>query len=240
MNLENSIKDCISQEIEKGIVEKVIAAKLEECVSSALNDMFGWNGEVKKVIENKVKSVMVPYLENYDYSQYVCKLDSVLVDVLKGTSLENRKLLENFKELMTCEEISSDIKITKIYEKWCEYCSNVIDTEKIENYEYDGGYINTSFEVEEVSSDWNDYEKHIVRFECEEDEKLNVEFMLTRWKEIDKGHRLEWKKKASDLKSLRHLDKFDMFMMRVDQAYTKIEIDDQSSNDETLVEHRDY
>ena len=31
-----------------------------------------------------------------------------------------------------------------------------------------------------------------------------------------------------------------MFMMKVEQAYSNIEIDDQSSNDETLVENRDY
>jgi uncharacterized protein Yka (UPF0111/DUF47 family) len=104
MNLENSIKDSIAKELEKGIVEKVIAAKLEECITTSLKDKFSWSGEVRKVIDNKVKSVMIPYLENYDYSQYITKLDSVLVDVLKNTALENKKLLENFKELMTSEE----------------------------------------------------------------------------------------------------------------------------------------
>ena len=239
MDLENSIKGCISQEIEKGIVERVIAAKLEECVSSALNDMFGYNGAVKKVIEDNVKSVMIPYLENYDYSQYICKLDSVLVDVLKSSALENKNLLENFKELMTTGENLRDIKITRIYEKWCECCAKSIDTDKINNYEYDGGYINTSFDVEEVSSDWSDYEKHIVRFECEEDEDLNVEFMLTKWKKYDKAHKLNWEKKTNDLNSLRHLDKFDMFMMKLDQAYADIDIDDTSNGDETLVEYRE-
>jgi len=240
MSLENSIKDCISQEIEKGIIEKVISKKLEECVSTALNDMFGYSGAVKKVIEDKVKSVMVPYLENYDYSQYICKLDSVLVDVLKSSALENKNLLENFKELMTAEENLKDIKITQIYAKWCEYCADSIDTEKIEGYDFEGGYINTSLDIEEVSSNWSDYEKHIVRFECEEDEDLNVEFMLTKWKKYDSAHKLDWKKKTNDLNSLRRLDKFDMFMMKVEQAYTNIDIDDQSSSDETLVERRDY
>ena len=70
-NLENSLKDCITKELEKGIIEKVISRKMEECIESAIKDMFGWNGEIKKVIEDKVKSVMIPYLESYDYSQYI-------------------------------------------------------------------------------------------------------------------------------------------------------------------------
>jgi uncharacterized protein Yka (UPF0111/DUF47 family) len=134
MNLENSIKDCITKELEKGIVEKVISDKLEECISSSLKDMFSWGGEVKKVIENKVKSVMIPYLESYDYSKYICKLDSVLVEVLKDTTLENKKLLENFKELMISEEILREVKITQIYETWCDYCKKNIDRDKIEDY----------------------------------------------------------------------------------------------------------
>jgi predicted Holliday junction resolvase-like endonuclease len=235
MNLENSIKDCITKELEKGIVEKVIADKLEECISSALKDMFSWGGEVKKVIEGKVKSVMIPYLENYDYSEYISKLDSVLIDVLKNSSLENKVLLENFKELMTSETLPREIKITQIYDRWCEYCKKKIDTDKVDMYDYEGGHINVTLNVEEVSSDWSDFEKHIVRFECEEDEDLNAEFMLTRWKKYDNYHRLDWNK-ASDLSSLRGLKEFDMYMMKLNQAYVKIQIDDECSSDEIFIE----
>lgn len=237
MNLENSIKDCIAKELEKGIVEKVIATKLEECVSSALKDMFSWGGDVKKVIEDKVKSVMIPYLENYDYSRYICKLDNVLVDVLNNTALENKTLLENFKELMTSQDVPKEIKITQLYDKWCEYCKKKIDRDNIEGYDYEGGYINTSLDVEEVSSDWSDFEKHIVRFECVEDEELNIEFMLTRWRKYDKDcHRLDFEK-ASDLKSLRGLREFDVYLMKLSQAYVKIQVDDYSSRDEIYIEN---
>ncbi|MCM0648669.1 hypothetical protein NBE98_09810 [Clostridium swellfunianum] len=239
MSLENSIKDCITKELEKGVVEKVISSKLEECVSSALKDMFSWGGDVKKVIENKVKSVMIPYLENYDYSQYITKLDSVLVDVLKNTALENKKILENFKELMTSEEELKSINITQIYDKWCNYCTEAIDKDKIDDYDYEGGYINTRLDVEEVSSSWSDYEKQIVRFECEEDEDLNIEFMLTRWTKYDGDtYRLTYEK-VSDLKSLRNLGKFDMYLMKLNQAYPKISIDDYSKSDEIFIEYEE-
>ncbi|OOM74554.1 hypothetical protein CLPUN_37950 [Clostridium puniceum] len=238
MNLEKSIKDCISNEIEKGVIEKVIAEKLEECVATAIKDMFGYSGEIKKVIQDKVKSVMIPYLENYDYGKYITKLDCVLVDVLKNSALENKKLLENFKELMSTDGIPNQINLTDIYNKWCEYCEKEIDKDNIENYDYEGGYINTTLNAEEVSSNWSDYENYIVRFECEEDEELNIEFTITRWKKYDKEFHLEWKK-SSDLGSLRFMNKFDMYMMNVKQSYSKINLDKECSSDEIFIEYEE-
>lgn len=237
-NLENSLKDCITKELEKGVIEKVLKEQLENCITSSLKDMFSWSGDVKKVIDDKVKSVMIPYLESYDYSKYITKLDSVLVDVLKSTALENKKLLENFKELMSSEDIPEKINITDIYKKWCDYCEKEIDRDKINNYDYEGGYINTDLAVEEISSDWSDYERYIIRFECEEDEDLNLEFTIRRWKKYDKEYRLDWEK-VSDLKSLRHLNEFDMYMMKLNQAYSKIILDTDSENNEIFIEYEE-
>jgi len=125
---------------------------------------------------------------------------------------------------MSTNDIPKEINISHVYKKWCDYCEEEIDTDKIENYDYEGRYINTKLNVEEVSSEWSDYEKHIVTFECEEDESLNIEFMVTRWKKYDTTHALQWKKKR-DLESLRFLNKFDMFMMNLNQAYSKIILD---------------
>ncbi|NFI04348.1 hypothetical protein FC959_08030 [Clostridium botulinum] len=235
MSLENNIKDCIQKELEKGVVEKVISEKLESCVADALREMFGYGGEVKKTIQKKVESVMIPYLENYDYSEYICKLDKVLVDVLKNSALENKKLLENFKELMVADDIPKNIKITDIFEKWSEYCKDIIDKDKIE-FDCEGGYLTTSFDVEEVSSDWNDFETCMVRFECEEDEDLKFEFSISRWKKYDTNYDLKYEKSA-DLNSLRNLNKFDMFLMKINQGYNNIELDSYGDSQDTFIEY---
>lgn len=237
-NLEKSIKDCISKELEKGIIEEVLREKLKESIEASVKDLFGWSGDIKKVIEDKIKSVMIPYLENYDYSQYITKLDSVLVDVLKDSALENKQLLENFKVLMSSDKEIKNIKLSDIYNKWCDYCKEKIDTDSIDGYDYEGGYINVSMSVEEMSSDWSNYETQIVTFECEEDESLNIEFTIERWKEYDKHYTLRWKK-TRDLESLRYLNVFDMFMMKVNQAYSKIELDTESESDEIYIEYEE-
>lgn len=91
MNLEDSIKNTIEKKLEDGTVEKLIAEQFENGIANALDSLFRSYGDVTKIIEKKVKEVMVPYLESYDYSDYILKLDSVLVDVLQNTAMENKK-----------------------------------------------------------------------------------------------------------------------------------------------------
>ncbi|MCD3321674.1 hypothetical protein G8V07_14605 [Clostridium botulinum D/C] len=237
-NLENSIKDCITQELGKGIVEEVLREKLKASIEASVKDLFGWSGDIKKVIEDKIKSVMIPYLENYDYSQYITKLDSVLVDVLKDSALENTKLLENFKILMSSDKEMEQIKLSDIYNKWCDYCEKKVDKSNFDNYDYEDRYINVSMNVEEMSHSWNDWETQIVTFECEEDENLNIEFTLERWKKYDKQYTLRGKR-VGDLHSLRNLSEFDVFMVRLNQTYSKIELDTESARDEIYVEYEE-
>ena len=236
VTLEASIKGCITDELNKGVIEKVIANKLEECISSSLTDMFGWNGEVKKAIEEKVKSVMIPYIEDYDYSKYISKLDSVLVDVIKSSTLENRKLLENFKELMTTDDIPKEVKVSEIFEKWTKYCEEEIDREKID-MDCEGGYIETSFEVEHLSEHRTDYEQIKITFTCDEDEELKYEIFAHKWS-FNKKFSVD-NEVAKDISSLRYLNKFDMFLLRVCQVGFNLEIDKEEDCCETFIEYEE-
>ncbi|MEH7820598.1 hypothetical protein OC624_06030 [Bacillus altitudinis] len=132
MNLEKNIKDVIAQQLENGIVENLIAEQLKQGVSKALEDLFAsYGGEARKVIENKLKSVIVPYLETYDYSEYITELDHVLVETIKEASFDNRKLLENFKNLMI-EEKEKTIKLSDLFNEWKKYVAKEIETEGLE------------------------------------------------------------------------------------------------------------
>lgn len=231
MNLENSIKDVIAKKLEDGTVEKLVSEQLESGVNAALKDLFGNYGDVTKIIKEKVKSVIVPYLEAYDYSEYVTKLDSVLTDVLKNSTLENKKLLENFKDLMSDKQMPKVINLSEIYSKWCGYCKENIDEDDAESVDYEK-YIECNLNAEDISSDWSSYEKFMVSFTCEQDEDLNVEFIISHWKKDDKEeYSLDWSKQC-DISSLRYLNKFEIFMMQLDQARTKIILDKGSSSDD--------
>ncbi|MDS1005319.1 hypothetical protein P9J83_17780 [Clostridium sporogenes] len=237
-NLENSIKDCIAKEIEKGIIEKVIAEQLEKCIEKSISDMFSWGGDVKKVVEEKVKSVMIPYLENYDYSQYIVKLDSVLTDVLKSSTLENRNLLENFKNLMVSEDGSREVKISDIFSEWNEYCKAKIDNDELD-FDCGGAYITTSFDVEEVSETWSSYKTFMVRFECEEDEELKFEFSIDAWKPEEGSKYTSNYKNTCGLRSLRYLNDFEILMMRISEGYENIILDSEGDSEDIFIEYEE-
>jgi hypothetical protein len=235
MSFENEIKDVISKKLEDGTVEKLISEQLEKGIVNALDNLFRSYGDVTKVIEEKVKSVMVPYLENYDYSEYLIKLDTVLVDVLKNSALDNKKLLENFKELMTVEERKT-IKVTELYSMWKKYVKQHVETDGLEIDYDDGvsyGYFDVSFEIEEEEGrDWSCFEGATLYFECEHDENMNFEVRLSRYKESkDKNWDISYGK-AIEISSLRYLKDFEVLLIKLDKAGVKVELDKKYDSDE--------
>ena len=235
MTLENSIKDVITKKLEDGTIEKLIAEQLENGIKNALKDLLGSYGDVTKVIEKQVKSVMIPYLESYDYSQYVTKLDSVLVDVLQSSALENKKLLENFKDLMVPEELKT-IKATELFGRWMKHVERNVETDELEVcYEDEPTYENVEvrFEVEyNEERSWSDFQHAKLIFECDHDEKMNYELKIHNWKKFDKG---EWTidfDSVHDINSLRYLGEFEIFLMKLKQNGTKLIIDSDGDSDE--------
>lgn len=239
MSLENSIKDVINTKLEDGTVERLIGEQLEKGVSNALENLFRSYGDVTKIIEEKVKSVMIPYLENYDYSEYITKLDSVLVDVLQSAALDNKKLLENFKDLIIPEQ-EKTIKVTELFERWTKYVEKNVDTEDLEVCYEDGpSYecVEVSFEVDyNEERSWSDMRSAVIVFECEQDEKMNYQVNIHNWKKFDKE---EWTidyKSAHDINSLRHLDEFAIYLMKLKQHGTKLILDSDGDSDEVQPE----
>lgn len=241
MNLENSIKDVIAKKLEDGTIEKLVSEQLESGVNAVLKDLFGNYGDVTKIIKEKVKSVMVPYLENYDYSEYIVKLDDTLTSVLKETTMDNRKILGNFKELMSVKPDIESVKVSDIFSKWCEYVEKNVETDGLE-VEYDDGphyqYVDVSYEFEAGEErDWIKEEQGRIIFECEHDEEMNVYIDVYRWSNIDKEDM--WRLSINgqcELSSLRILDEFKVYLMSLKQAGVKIELDKECDSDEVLPE----
>lgn len=235
MSLENSIKDVITKKMEDGTVEKLIEQQLEKGVANALDSLFRSYGDVTKVIEEKVKSVMIPFLETYDYSKYIVKLDSVLVDVLKSSALENKKLLENFKELMLPEDLKT-IKVTELFEHWMEYVGKNVETDGLEIcYEDEPTYENVEvrFEVDfNEERSWSDMKHAVLVFECDHDEDMNFEVKIHTWPKYDKGAWTIEHNSVHDINSLRRLDEFSLFLMKLKQNGTKLIIDHDGVSDE--------
>ncbi len=171
MNLEDSISGVIQQKLTDGTIENIIAAKLEKGINEAMEDLFRGYGDVGKTIKDKVKEVLIPAIEKHDFSDHIVKLDTVLTEIVNSTTLvENKTLLENFKDLMVEEDIK-EIKTSDLFEKWCEFVAKEVETSGLEVNIDDGNptyeSVNCIMKVEHVNGrGWSDFEKANIVFEC--------------------------------------------------------------------------
>jgi len=226
MNIENSIKDVITAKLEEGIIEKLVAENLEKGINKSLENLLGIYGDITKVIEKKIKEVMIDQLSSYDYSKYIVKLDVVLTEILKNTALDNKKILENFKELMTDKEIPKTVKVSDIFEEYIKFVAKDINTSDLEvctddepTYED----VNVTVEVEnEEARSWSTFKYAKIIFECEKDDKLNCEIRISKF------DKYPWSLHDNidfSLNSLRYLDSFKLYLLKLYQSGARVEID---------------
>ncbi len=233
MNIENAIKDVISKKLEEGIIEKLVAENLEKGINKSLENLMGHYGDITKVVEAKIKEVMIRQLESFDYSEYVAKLDHVLIEILKNTSLDHKKILENFKDLMVNQEFPKIVKVSDIFEQFKKYVAKDVDTSKLEvdtddtpSYEY----VSITMEVEYGDKrSWSNFQNAKLVLECEKDEKLNHEIRLSKFENYPWSIHVDI---DSSITSLRYLNDFKIYLLKLNQSGARIEIDSDYLDDE--------
>lgn len=222
-------QECLSEEEVKEILKK----KFKESIESA----FRW-GAAEKALEKNIKEVMVPYIEKYDFSEYLPKLDTVLTEIVNSDAcIENKKILENFKELSIKQE-EKEMKVTDLFDAWIAMCEKKISTTGLE-VEFDDGpyYESVSCEMlieERERPTWGSLHRAVIIFENEHDEGLNMEIPISKW-DFEKEYTLD-SLGCVDIKSLRYLDEFDMLLLRLQRAGTKIIINEMEAGGEICPE----
>ena len=191
-------------------------------MKSSIEEQFRWNGDARKVIDEKVKEVMTPAIERVSLDDYVVKLDAVLAEIINSTNLvDNKEILGNFKSLMT-EPDKDVISLEDVFEKYKEYVSKNIDTSELEIYTDDRpAYQNVTAEVTvDIGTSMFGGRFCDLVFKCEEDEKLTKVIHLYE----SKSNRFSIARFKSelDINSLSHVDEFDIFIMRLDRAFCDI------------------
>ena len=229
--LEKEISNCIQRELEAGVIEKVLSEKLENCISKSVDGLFSYGGDLKKVIEEQIKSTITPYLEKYDYSNYIVKLDDVMTTLLKELSFDNRKILENFSNLVIKGDIEH-VKVSDIFKEYKKHCEENIDHDKVD-MDYEGGYINCHMDTESEKSSYSDHEEVKVSFTCEEDEELNFDFVMYRFG----NENFNILENDMNINSLRYLSSFEIFIKRVKNGFRNIELDVHCMSDDVYVKY---
>ena len=112
--------------------------KFKDAFKNAV-EAFRW-GDAERAIKNKITEVMVPYIEKYDFTEFLPKLDTVLTEIVNSDGcMAEKKILENFKELML-EPEQKEIKVTDLFKAWIKQCNKDIDVDNLEICYDDGVY----------------------------------------------------------------------------------------------------
>ncbi|TGY90871.1 hypothetical protein E5329_23830 [Petralouisia muris] len=236
---EQKIAETVNKKLNDGTVEKLVEQYIEKGISEALKEVFSWNGEGKKLIEKKLNETIVPVIERHDFNLYLTKLDATLTEIVNATVLaDNKRILENFKELMK-EPEAKEIKLSDIFKRYCEHVASNVDTGDLESYCDDGEpyyeHVAASMEVEHEDRGRfkSSYDSCIVEFVCEEDDNLNCQVKL--YKRIDDGN---WKIRgyadSIDINSLRNLSDFEVFLITLKRGFVNIIMDEEEDYDDDI------
>lgn len=217
-------------------VNQIVKEKFMKALGSVIEDAFKW-GDVRNALENKVKEVMVPYIEKYDFSAYLPKLDSVLTELVNSdTCLGNKQILENFKDLMT-EPGQKEIKVTDLFEAWIKQGNKNIDTSNLEICHDDGvsySCVECEMRVKELDKpSWSSRQRAVITFENEHDENLNIEIPISKWI-MNGGKEEPYTLSVSNdvcISSLRRLNEFQILLLKLERAQTAIVIDKTHEDD---------
>lgn len=228
-DFDKKIAELVSNKLNDGTVEKLIEQKLEDAISRAIDDVFSYGGNGRELLKNKLDEVIVPAIEGHDFNKYLTKLDTVLTGIIKETNVaDNKKILKNFKGLMK-EDLPKEIKVSEIFERYCDHVAEDVDTSNLETYQDDYLYyepVTATLEVEHEDNDWlrSKFDYCKLNLTCKEDEELNCQIKLYKSEDEDTWGILNSIEQL-DISSLRYINDFDIFVMNIKRNLVRIVMD---------------
>ena len=211
--MKEELLNIAMQSLSDDDVKEIVKDKFKKMIERAVEDAFKW-GDAEKAIKRKVTEVMVPYIEKYDFSEYLPKLDSVLTEIVNSDAcMGNKTILENFRDLMI-EPEQKEIKVTDLFKIWKKRCEKEIDTDGL------------------------DVQRAVITFQNEHDESLNIEIPISKWAR-DSGKEKPYTLSLENdlmISSLRYMDDFKILLMRLTRARTSIIIDKDYDTDDIFPE----
>lgn len=241
-NFDEDIKKITDEILQDGTVDKIIRENIIKGFELAIERSFSY-GKLSDAIRKKTDEGLVPFIEKYDMNNYIVKLDTVLSEIVNSTALvENKKILENFKNLMI-EPEKKTITVSELFKQYKLYVAKEMDTDGRDVQIEDTVYyepMEVSFEIKkEQDRSWSCFDRAVLEFgvtEEEQQENLNRTIRLNHYKNGAEG----WDIIAEinpEITSLRYLDDFDILLIKLQRGMVKLIIDEESDWDNVISEN---
>lgn len=236
-NVDEDIKRIIDEVLSDGTVDQIIRENVTNGIEKAISSSFSY-GKLGNAVKERVEQVLVPFIENYDMSAYIVKLDTILTDIVNKSNLvDNKQMLENFQYLMKEPQIT-EIKLTDLFKEYKKFVAGNMDTsgrevEWDESPEYEAMTVYFEFE-EDRERRWSSFKYATIDFAVDEEEQqkeLNRTIRLSKW---DGDRKDGWEIRVDtipNLNSLRNLHEFDLLLLKLQRADVRIIADELSYED---------
>ncbi|MCC2248936.1 hypothetical protein JUJ52_03055 [Virgibacillus sp. AGTR] len=180
---QKSAQEIITEKLNGGIIEKAIEEQFGKTVNKVVSDLFGIHGDITREIQKRLKETMSPYIEQYDFGKYNVKLEHFLNELVTNVTNDQGRIIKNVKEIMGVEPVK-EVKTSELFDKYTEFISGAIATEKLEIDEDDTPRyvpLNAHLQTLDKRSYGSSSERKVISFTCEEDEELNLSVVIHRW-----------------------------------------------------------
>lgn len=239
MTLEKEIKSVIEKKLKDGTIEELVEKHFIKGVEEALDNLFRRYGDVTKMIEGKLKDLMISHIEKFDFHGQLVKLDEVLKTIAVHSSGEQKKLLDNFQEYMIPLN-EQDLSAAKVFEKYKEYVSHNVETDDLEviteeSIYYENVDVSFALEKDESRSSFS-MERGALIFSCDQDESMNEVIPVSRWSFMKEGEYDIDYPPLESIGSLRTINDFQLFVLKMKNAGVSLHMDIDGDYDDVEVE----
>ncbi len=239
--IEDIIVDEVKKSMDSGMVEQIIREKVQDAIKKSIEDVFCWSSnDTRKAIDAKLNEALVPAIEKWNFERFIPKLDTVLTDICNQTALaDNKRILEHFRELMI-EPDGTTINLSNIFKEYKKFVAANISTygrEVITEEEPRYESVNVKLEVEKDESlRYSSRECLVIHLSIEDEhdedeEELNKDICIWRYKSSRiEGYEISYGV-APEVKGLKYMDSFEIFLLRLVRANINILIDVEDDED---------
>ena len=227
--MKDLIKKVYEEKMSDGTFEKIVANKFEKMIEESCQNLFTWNGDIKKQMEEKIKGVMSGLLETTDFGDYVTKLQLVVNETIKNSSLGNYKeIAENIQKVCGHPDYKygEKIKLSDIFEKYIEWIENEFEESDFDDDEIDrdDGTKTASLDCS-LDTEESRHKISVVLGNEKVEHKAETEIrfdLIKRYREDTYFVDFNTDFRISDL---RRLPSFTMYLLNLKQYYVDIEVD---------------
>ena len=244
--MEKLIKEVFEKKLSDGTIEKIVSEKIEEMVSKIIEEQMGWRGEVRELLTEKLKPVMLQAVKNCDLSKTAIVVTEFLnnsfnktpVHLMKDT-FEGLQSLFSTNELIASVKFGDKIKLSEVFKNYVKYVKMQAPTSMSElkdlgfYIDYGDQYVeipcSMEIELDEDPAYRNQGTNYTVELQSALDEEKTIKFRLVRNYKDELTIRMDGR--FPELAEFAYMDAFIMYLFTLQNYWVSIDFDTHFSED---------